>query len=213
MHLAEGVVSGTPAGLAVLTAGAAVTLGGTAIGLRKTPYEQLPQVAVLASAFFVVSLSPLSFGGISCHLVLNGLIGLILGWAAFPALLIALLLQALLFGVGGLTTLGLNTMSMALPAVICYGLFHRAVRSGAPPMAMLAGFSAGALGVLLGALIVAGSLVLAHQEFAWLAGGQLLVHVPLILLEGLVTVGVLGFVRKVRPELLQGPAMLSAGLS
>lgn len=212
MHVAEGVVSGTPAGWAVLAAGAAVTLGGTAVGLRKTSYEQLPLVAVFTSAFFVVSLSPLSFGGISCHLVLNGLLGLILGWAAFPALLIALLLQALLFGVGGLTTLGLNTMSMALPAVICFGLFHRAVRSGTPPVAILAGFSAGALGVLLGALIVAGALLLAQREFAWLAGGQLLVHVPLMLLEGLVTVGILGFVRKVRPELLQGPAMLSASL-
>ena len=210
MHVAEGMISGTPTGVAVLAVGAAVTAAGTAIGLRKTDYEQLPQVAMLASAFFVVSLSPLSIGGVSFHLVLSGLIGLILGWAAFPALLIALLLQALLFGVGGLTTLGLNTMSMAVPAVLCYGLFSRAARSGVHSTAVVGGGAAGVVGVLVGASIVAAALIVAEPEFRVLSGVLLLSHLPLLMIEGLVTAGVVGFVRKVRPELLEAPELLPA---
>jgi len=36
MHIAEGMLSGSPEGIAVLAAGAAVTAAGTAWGLRKT---------------------------------------------------------------------------------------------------------------------------------------------------------------------------------
>ena len=41
-------------------------------------------------------------------LVLNGLMGLMLGWAALPAVFTALLLQAVFFGHGGYTTLGVR---------------------------------------------------------------------------------------------------------
>ncbi|MCL4195605.1 MAG: cobalt transporter CbiM [Thermoguttaceae bacterium] len=207
MHIAEGMLSGSPEGIAVLAAGAAVTAAGTAWGLRKTSYEQVPQVAMLASAFFVVSLVPIPLGGVSVHLVLNGLVGLVLGWSAFPAILIALLLQAVLFGHGGLTTLGINTASMALPAVAAGLAFRSLASSRSPLAAALAGIAAGATGVMLGAAAVSLTLILSGRDFRTLAEGFFLLHIPLAAVEGAVTGSAVAFVRKVRPELLNAPLL------
>ena len=46
------------------------------------------------------------------HLILNGLLGMLLGWAAFPSIFVALMLQAILFQYGGITVLGVNTFNM-----------------------------------------------------------------------------------------------------
>jgi cobalt/nickel transport system permease protein len=207
MHIAEGMLSGSAEGIAVLAAGAALTAAGTAWGLRKTTCDEVPQVAMLASAFFVVSLVPIPLGGVSAHLVLNGLMGLILGWAAFPAVLIALLLQAVLFGHGGLTALGINTAAMALPAVAAGLLFRRGASSRSSLAAALAGFGAGAAGVLLGAAAVSLALILSGRDFHTLAQGFFLLHIPLAVVEGAVTGSAVAFVRKVRPELLRAPVL------
>ena len=126
-HIPDGVLS-----LPILAVGAAVTAAGCAYGLKRMEAERVPQVAVLSSVFFVASLVHFPVGPTSVHLILNGLTGIALGWAAFPAILVALLLQAVLFGFGGLVVLGVNAMSMAVPAVLC-GLLFDAVRRRAGP--------------------------------------------------------------------------------
>lgn len=210
MHIHEAVLSGSPEGIAVLCAGAAATAAGTALGLRRLDYEQLPRVALVSSAFFVVSLIHVPMGVTSVHLVLNGLVGLILGWAAFPALLIALLLQAVLFGHGGLLALGINTLTMALPAVICCHLFRRAASVRSAGLAFSAGFAAGLLAMLLAALLTAAALALAGKEFELLAKAVVGLHLFVAVVEGLVTGSVVLFLRQVRPELLESP-ILSRG--
>jgi cobalt/nickel transport system permease protein len=92
MHISEGVLSGP-----VLAAGASIAIAGTIIGLKKIDYDQMVHVAILASAFFVASLIHVNLGPVSVHLVLNGVVGLLLGLAAFPAILTALVLQSLFF--------------------------------------------------------------------------------------------------------------------
>jgi cobalt/nickel transport system permease protein len=207
MHIAEGMLSVSSEGIVVLAAGAAVTAAGTAVGLRKMDYERVPQVAMLSSAFFVASLIQVPLPGASVHLVLNGLIGVILGWSAFPAVLIALLLQAVFAGEGGPTTLGLNTMTMALPAVACYYLFHHAVRWRRETLAVAAGFAAGAVGVLFGSILTATALMIAGEAFEMVGYAVLIAHLPLAVIEGLVTGSVVAFLRKVRPELLEAPLL------
>jgi cobalt/nickel transport system permease protein len=54
----------------------------------------------------VSSLVSVPVGPGSVHLLLNGLMGLLLGWAAVPAILVALILQAVFFGFGGILVLG-----------------------------------------------------------------------------------------------------------
>lgn len=207
MHLHEAILSGSPAGIAVLCAGAAGTAVGTALGLRSIDYEQVPRVAIVTSAFFVVSLIHVPLGVTSVHLVLNGLVGLMLGWAAFPALLIALLLQAVLFGHGGLLALGVNTLTMGLPAVLCHHVFRRAVAWPRPSSAFLAGGAAGVAGTLGAALLAASALWAVGEPFELAATAFFGFQVAVAVVEGLVTGSAVAFLGKVRPELLVSPVL------
>lgn len=209
MHITEGMLSTSTEGLLVLAAGAAAAAAGTAIGLRKLDFERVPQVAMLSAAFFVASLIHVPLGFTTVHLVLNGLVGLVLGWAAFPALLVALLLQAVLLGFGGPTTLGINTTAMALPAVACYTVFHRLAVSRDDTLAAAGGFLAGSLAIMLGAVVVAAALVATGEHFASVWKVVIVAHVPVAVIEGMVTASVVVFLRKVRPELLQAPLLLA----
>jgi cobalt/nickel transport system permease protein len=208
MHIYEGILSGTPHGQELLLAGAVASAIGTAIGLYKLDYEQLPRVGVLSSTFFVASLIHIPLGATSEHLVLAGLLGLVLGWAAFPAVLVALLLQAVFFSVGGLTTLGLNTLTMALPAVVCYYCFRGAVRGRHEGLVYVAGFAAGALAILLGATLNVSALTVAGKSFEFLAKLVAILHIPLAVIEGFVTGSIVVLLRKVRPELLDAPPLV-----
>ncbi len=208
MHIYEGILAGTLHGKEVLAAGMALSALGTAIGLRGMDSRQVPKVAVLSSAFFAASLVHVPLGLTSAHLMLCGLMGLVLGWAAFPAILVALLLQAVFFSFGGLTTLGLNTAIMALPAVACHYVFRSPVRAGHETLVFAAGFAAGATSIVLGGLLSTGALWAAGQQFERLAQAVLLAHVPMACVEGLVTGSVVVLLRKVRPEVLDAPALL-----
>ena len=197
MHISEGVLSAP-----VLIAGAALSAGGVAVALRRIDDEHIPRIAVVSSAFFVASLIHVPIGPWSAHLLLNGLAGVVLGWAAFPAILIALLLQSVLFGFGGLTVLGVNTFVMAAPAVACHGLFAWGIRRRGPSFVWFCGFVAGSGAVLLAGLLAAAAILTTGGEFFHLVAVFLAAHIPVAVIEGLVTGSVAGFLRKVKPELL-----------
>ena len=59
--------------------------------------EDVPQTALLAAAFFIASQIHVRVGPSSAHLLLNGLVGVILGRRAVLAILVGLALQAILF--------------------------------------------------------------------------------------------------------------------
>ncbi len=197
MHIAEGILSAP-----VLMAGAAAGAAGVGIGLHRLDDRSLVKVAVLSSAFFVASLIKVPLGPVSVHLILNGLTGLLLGWAVFPAVAVALLLQALLFGFGGLTTLGVNTVIMGLPGLASYYLFHRIAARSQGPVAFMAGFMAGAFAIALGGLLLAATLMSTGEAFWNIAGVALGAHVPIMLVEGCVTGSAVVFLNKVRPGTL-----------
>ncbi|MBW2657747.1 MAG: cobalt transporter CbiM [Deltaproteobacteria bacterium] len=189
MHISEGVLSGT-----VLISGAALAAVGTGIGLKKLDYDQIAKTGMLAAAFFVASLIHIPIGPSNAHLILNGLVGLLLGWAAFPAILVALILQAAFFQFGGITTLGVNTLIMALPAVLCYLIFERLVTKSSRTAAVAA-FACGFLSVLLSGLLVGLSLIFTEENFLEVSG-------MVMIIEGVVTAICVAFLRKVRPEML-----------
>lgn len=199
VHISEGVLSAP-----VLAAGALLSAGGVALGLRKMAPREVPKVAVMSSAFFVATLIRVPVGPVSCHLVLNGLMGLVLGWMAVPSILVALLMQAVLFQYGGLTTLGVNTLNMAAPAVLVHYLFSVPARRGRGPLVGLSGFLAGASGVGLSALLVALSLVSTGKAFIQVAEAVLIANLPVLLVDGVVTAFCVIFLRKVKPEVLEG---------
>ncbi|MBW1892865.1 MAG: cobalt transporter CbiM [Deltaproteobacteria bacterium] len=196
MHISEGVLSAP-----VLFSGAAIAAAGTAVGLKSLDYDSIARAGMLSSAFFVASLIHVPIGLSSVHLILNGIVGLLLGWGAFPAILTALFLQFIFFQFGGITVLGVNTVIMAVPAIMCYYLFNKPVRSNSR-FALPAAFACGFFSVFLGALIAAAALVFTEEKFFELAALLVAAHVPVMIVEGVVTMFCIGFLKKVQPELL-----------
>lgn len=199
MHISEGVLTWP-----ILVGGAAVSIAGVAIGLKKTDYDKLPQVAVLASTFFIASFIHVPVGPSAAHLVLNGLCGIILGWGAFPAIFVGLALQALLFQYGGLTTLGINTFIMAVPAIVVYLAFSSLAGKQGGVIPRVAEFAAGAVAIFLSGLFAALSLALSGEAFVPAAKLLILVHIPLMIIEGIITVFTIEFIKKVKPDILTG---------
>ncbi len=203
MHIGEGILTVTTGGQAALLAGTIAAAAGTMVGLRRLDEEQIPKAAVLGSAFFVASAIQVPMFGSSVHLVLSGLMGLVLGWAIFPTVLVALILQLTFFSIAGPTVLGMNTLIMALPGVICHYLFRSTVRSKDRWEVFASGFLAGSWAILLGALLSSAALTVAGKSFTLLAGVFLVAHIPVALIEGLVTGSVVVLLRQVRPEILR----------
>ena len=198
MHISEGVLSGP-----VLITGGALAAAGTAINLKKLDYDRIAKAAILSAAFFVASLIHVPIGPANAHLILNGLVGLLLGWAAFPAILVALVLQAILFQFGGITALGVNTIIMALPAVICYWIFCRFLHKKTF-LALSAAFACGFLSVLFGAVILGLALVFTEENFFTVSAIVIAGHLPVMIIEGFITAVCVSFLRKVQPALLPG---------
>ncbi len=197
MHISEGVLSAP-----VLVTGVILTIGGVSLGLKKMDYEKIPEVAVLTSAFFVASLIHVPIGPSSAHLVLNGLIGLLLGWPAFSAILVGLSLQALLFQFGGITSLGVNTFNMAFPAIVSFYFFRIFNRRYNRYVLVSSGFLCGVVGILGSALLVALSLVATGEAFLTAAKLIVIAHLPVMIIEGVITATAVVSLNKVRPELL-----------
>lgn len=197
-HIPDGVLAAP-----VLIGGALASGVLLAVALRRLDYERIPQAAMLSAALFVSSLITVPVGPSSVHLLLNGLMGMVLGWAAVPAILVALVLQAAFFGYGGLLVLGVNTLNMALPALICALLFGSRLLPGGTRRPFLLGGLAGALGVALTGLMVSLSLAFSQTAFLPAAKVILLSYLPLALVESVVTGAVVAFVWRVAPELLR----------
>jgi len=198
LHISEGILTGP-----VLLSGAALSVAGTAIGLKKIDYDQIPRVAILSAGFFVASLVHVPVGPASVHLVLNGLAGLFLGWAAFPAILVGLLLQAVLFQYGGFTSLGINCLNMALPATICFILLRKGVRSDRVIYSSIASFLCGAGSIFLSSVMVAFSLYLTGDQFLTVAKLIVLTNLPIMFIEGFIVLFCVRFLKKVKPDILE----------
>lgn len=196
MHISEGVLSPP-----VLACGGAVAAIGTAIGLKKLNYDRIMTVAMLTAAFFVASLIHVPVGPGNVHLILGGLLGIILGWSCFPAILVALLLQTLFFNFGGLLVLGVNTTVMALPPLICFYIFRPLLLKSAKTRAIGA-FGAGFFAIFLSSVLMALALTTTDHGFFQAARLIVVVHIPLMIIEGIITMFATTFLLKVQPEFL-----------
>ncbi|MCD6264393.1 MAG: cobalt transporter CbiM [Deltaproteobacteria bacterium] len=199
MHISEGVLSAP-----VLITGAVLAAAGISVGLKKMDSDKIPLVAVLSSAFFVASLIHVPIGPSSVHLIINGINGLLLGWMCFPSILVGLALQSILFQFGGITVLGVNTVTMALPGVICYYLFSRLVNREKSLISLTAAFACGFLSVLFSGILVAIALVFTQESFMSVAKLIILAHLPVMIIEGIITLFCVAFLHRVKPELLGG---------
>ncbi len=199
MHISEGILSPQ-----MLAAGWAIAGIGVAVGLKKTNPDRIVRVALFASVFFLASLINVRVPPSSMHLSLVAPMGLILGWSVFPAVFAALLLQAVLLQFGGFLVLGANVADIAVPALVVYLLFAKTVRGGVPRAAAVASFAAGFGAIVLSAFGVAFFLRLSDAGMTDIAKFVFVAHLPLALVEGAITLFVVGFLKKTAPDILTG---------
>lgn len=128
MHISDGILSVSTCAAGYVAAG-----GLVAAGLRKARNADVARGGLLTASFFLAGLVRVPLGGTSVHLLLGSLNGIALGAMCFPSIFLALLLQALLLGHGGMSTIGVNTLIMGLPAYLCGLLFHQGIRRGISP--------------------------------------------------------------------------------
>ncbi|MCP4137542.1 MAG: cobalt transporter CbiM [bacterium] len=202
MHIHEGVILSGP--VLGVSAGAAALL--TAYTLKKTKEEDIPRIAVMTAAFFAVSLYHFQIGPTSSHLVFSGLMGILLGWSAFPAILVGLLFQAIMFQHGGFTTLGVNTMVIGVPALAASFIFRAGLKKIDPANAIslnIRSFLAGTVAILLSAFFVACFLIYNGSGFEKIAKIFYAVNIPLAFLEGAITAFIVSFLIKVKPVMVE----------
>ena len=157
---------------------------------------------LFSAAFFVASTIHIAVGIGSVHLLLNGIAGLFLGWRVFPAFLIALTLQALMFSFGGLAVLGVNLCIMALPAVVVrLSVFPWLKANVCRQRLIVSGILSGVIGVGGAALLA--SCVLAFDgsnQYHDLISLLLVSHLPVFVVDSLISVGVLLTLTKMLPS-------------
>ena len=197
MHISDGVLSAP-----VWMAGYAAAAGIIAASIKKIKVDNMPKVAVMTSAFFVASLIRVPLGPTSVHLVLNGLVGIILGPAAFISIFVGLVLQAFLFQHGGITTIGINAIMMGTPALLAYKIFNLRNKFNFKRCEFIFGALAGGSGVFFGTAILALALVTTGSEFVGVAKYAALAHLPVMTIEGIMTGFIASYLMKVKPEIL-----------
>lgn len=201
MHISEGFLS-----VQALAAGWAAAGVGIAFALKKTDMDKIVRVAAMSSVFFLASLLNVKIGPSSMHLSMLAPVGLVLGWGCFPAIAVALLLQAVLFQFGGILVLGVNITCMATPSLAVYLLFSKFVRGERKFFSAAASFAAGFAAIVFSSLLAA--LFIGMSDANLIATAKLLVwtHIPLAFAEGFITLFFAAFLRKVAPDFLAGVA-------
>jgi cobalt/nickel transport system permease protein len=198
VHLADGVLS-DPAWIGGLFE-AGILVGLSMWRIRE---DEIPRIGVMTAAFFVASQVHLPFGVTSAHLLLNGLIGVVLGRRAAVAIAVGLFLQAFLFGHGGLTALGVNVTVYALPAMVLGMAFRPIRRSRLLPdfwLGFVFGGLTASITVLLNFIVLMYAGVEDWEALAWLV---LFTHVPIVGIEAVGVGFVVQYLGKAKPEWLE----------
>ena len=169
--------------------------------------KHIPLLAVLAAAIFggqMLNFTLIGVGGTSGHLLGAALAAIILGpYGALIIMTLVLVVQALFFADGGITVLGANIVNMGIiggfTAYITYKLLRKTMKSIVIPS-----FLAAWLSVVVASFICAlqlgfsGTIGLTKAIIAMVP-----IHALIGIGEGLITVGVLKFIQKTRPDLLK----------
>jgi len=193
--------------------------------------RMLPLMAVGAAFSFTIMMYNVPIpDGTTAHAVGGGLLAVILGpWAASVCITIALAIQALLFGDGGIWSFGANCFNMAvLLPFVAYGVY-RLVAGGSAATSKRRWIGAalgGYVGLNVAALAAGVELGLQPLLFHSAAGVPLYSPYPLHLavpamafahltvagpLEGVVTALVVRYLQASSPELLAGAVAADQG--
>jgi cobalt/nickel transport system permease protein len=200
MHLSDGVLN-----MPAVVTTTAVAGGMLINSFKDIKEEEIPRVSLMTATFFTFALISFPVGPSSVHPLLGGLIGIMLGMKSPIAIFIGLLLQAIIFQHGGLTTLGMNTIMVALPAILSYKIFSKLVekKKSITLSAGLAGVSSVIMTVIILIMVLLLSSSAYGEGFLSVINILILGHLPLAIGEGILTAVVINFINKVRPDILK----------
>jgi len=234
MHIPDGYLS--PATCAVMYAGAAPFWYVALRQLRRRLSTRLvPLISVFSAFSFVVMMFNLPLpGGTTGHAVGVGLATTVLGpWASILAISVALAIQAVFFGDGGITALGANCFNMAIVgSLVAWGVLRLASAGAAPESrrrvfaAALAGYVAINASALCAAVEFGVQPALFHDAAGvpLYAPYRLGIAIPAMMLghltiaglaEAVISGGVVAFLQRGRSSILPGniPALAAASSS
>jgi cobalt/nickel transport system permease protein len=225
MHIPDGYLS--PSTCATMYAGAAPFWYVALRRLKRTFNARMIPLLSLMSAFcFVIMMFNLPvWGGTTAHAVGMGIASVILGpWASIVAISIALLIQAVFFGDGGITCYGANCFNMAIVGSLAAYAVYRAISGRTAvtsPRRIAACALGGYVGINLSALCAAiefgiqpalfhdasGSPLYAPYPLSVAIPAMLAAHLSLAGLAELVIGGALvAYLQRADPELLRRTA-------
>jgi cobalt/nickel transport system permease protein len=134
---------------------------------QKLNEETLPLVAALSALSFIIMMFNIPIpGGTSAHAVGAVAIAILFGpWVGFISVSLVLLIQAIVFGDGGISTWAMNSLSMGfIGSFVGYYIFNMLKRYKFAP------FVAGYIGILSSAIIV--GFILGIQPIFWTSNGH-----------------------------------------
>jgi cobalt/nickel transport system permease protein len=180
--------------------------------------QQVPMMGLLTALFFAAMMMNFPIvGGTTAHLLGGAAIGLILGpFAGLTSMTIILVLQALLFGDGGLITLGANVLNMGIIGIfvpcIIFLVINKALKIKSTTALFATIFIAAFAGDFLAAISAGTQLGLSTPLFQY----GLSVAVPAMAInhsiigvaEGIATVVLIGTLLKLRPDVLEKSPIL-----
>lgn len=196
MHIADGVLT-----LEATVVVSAISLLALIKALRDLKNEDISLTSVASAMFFIASFIHIPFGVTQIHLILLGVIGILISWSTFIAIFVALLLQALLLGYGGVVSIGVNLFIMAAPAVIVHYLYHTNFIQNLNDKIKF--FLVGFTGTFFATLFLTMILYFSKEEYSYAAFSIFSVNIITMIIEGIVSMFLLLFIKKVYPKILK----------
>lgn len=198
---------------------------------RQLHSRMVPLLAVISAFSFVVMMFNLPIpGGTTAHAVGMGVAAIVLGpSAAILAISIALLIQALFFGDGGITTFGANSFNMAIVGSLVAYVTYRLISGDTPvesPRRIAAAAVAGYLGINAAALLAALEFGIQPIQFHDATGAPLYAPYPLSVAvpammfahltiagaaEAIISGGIVAYLQRANPGLLEATAKATVG--
>jgi cobalt/nickel transport system permease protein len=225
MHIPDGYLS--PSTCATLYAGSApfwyVSLQKMK---RRLNTQAVPLLSVFAAFSFVIMMFNLPLpGGTTGHAVGVAIAAIVLGpWGSILAISVALVIQALFFGDGGITAIGANCFNMAIVGSLVAYAVYRLIAGTAPiesPRRVVAAAIAGYCAINASALLAALEFGIQPRFFHDASGAPLYAPYPLHiaipammighltvagLAELVVSAGVVAYLQRAEPALLKTSA-------
>ena len=214
MHIPDGLMDPSIAIVGWIIALIVITISIKVIN-KKIDEKQIPLMAILAGGIFVAQM--LNFpigGGTTGHLIGAVLAAVLLGpYAAMIVMVVILIIQALLFGDGGITAFGLNVLNMAI--IGCFTGWY--IYHIFPTKFKIPGiFIASWISVFIGSLACSAELATSYSLSGGVYGISGLIAFPAMLSlhaligigEAIITTSVIVFISKISPEMLHMPKIM-----